>query len=68
MAEAVAHQSPAELMQPLLIEYSALARTRMFQYLEPKGGERYLYDLAREYPARGGRGMRPALCMANAGA
>lgn len=68
MAEAIEVQSYSELLRPVLVEYSALARTRMFQYLEPKGGERYLYDLAREYPARGGRGMRPALCMANAGA
>jgi geranylgeranyl diphosphate synthase type II len=30
----------------------------------PKNGPRYLYDLARAYPARAGKGLRAALCLA----
>lgn len=38
----------------------------MFEYLPPREPRRWLYDLAREYPLRGGRSMRPTLCVATA--
>lgn len=30
----------------------------------PEGGPRYLYDLVNDYPGRGGKGLRAALCLA----
>jgi geranylgeranyl diphosphate synthase type II len=34
----------------------------------PKQGPPYLYDLVADYPARGGKGLRAALCLATCGA
>jgi geranylgeranyl diphosphate synthase type II len=59
-----AHETPS-----LLEEYGALARSRLAHYLGSSQGtadSAYLYDLAAEYPRRGGRSLRPALCMAAA--
>lgn len=54
------------LVREVLSEYSALTRTWMGRYLEPKEPRKYLYDLAAEYPLRAGRGLRPTICLANA--
>jgi geranylgeranyl diphosphate synthase, type II len=53
----------------LLEEYGALARTRLAHYLgstSASADSAYLYELAAEYPRRGGRSLRPTLCMAAA--
>ncbi len=34
----------------------------------PAGGPPYLYDLVSDYPGRGGKGLRAALCLATCGA
>lgn len=34
----------------------------------PTGGPPYLYDLVADYPGRGGKGLRAALCLATCGA
>jgi geranylgeranyl diphosphate synthase type II len=52
----------------LLEEYGAVTRTRLEHYLGrgPADHASYLYDLARDYPGRGGRSLRPAVCIATA--
>lgn len=51
---------------PLLEEYGALTRAAMRPYLEPGEPRRYLYDPMADYPDRGGKMMRPSLCIATA--
>jgi geranylgeranyl diphosphate synthase type II len=54
------------LVSDTLAEYGALVRAHLPDYL-PKGEpRRYLYDLLPDYPGRGGKMMRPALCLAAA--
>ena len=54
-----------QLITDVLEEYSAITRTWMGRYLEGGEPKTYLYDLASNYPMRGGRGMRPSLCLAS---
>ena len=54
------------VVSEVLDEYSGLTRSRMLAYLPEKEPRHYLYDLAADYPLRGGRGLRPSLCIANA--
>jgi len=49
---------------PMLREYGSTARDMLFEYLPEGEPRRYLYDLVADYPRRGGRGMRPTLCIA----
>lgn len=57
---------PDSLVSDTLAEYGALVRAWLPDYL-PKGAPgRWLYDLLPDYPARGGKMMRPALCLAAA--
>jgi geranylgeranyl diphosphate synthase type II len=49
-----------------LAEYGALVRARLPDYLPRAEPARYLYDLLPDYPARGGKMMRPSLCLAAA--
>ena len=60
--------SSARLVRGLLLEYGAIIQTRLRAFLDarPGGSEGYLYDLAADYPARGGRCLRATLCMAMA--
>lgn len=48
----------------LLTEYGSLARAEMLRWLPDREPRRHLYALAADYPRRGGRGMRPSLCIA----
>ena len=57
---------PESLVSTVLAEYSAATRTRLFDYLPDAEPKRYLYDLVADYPRRGGRGLRPSLCIATA--
>jgi geranylgeranyl diphosphate synthase type II len=54
------------LVKDTLAEYGALVRAWLPDSL-PKGKPaRYLYDLLPDYPGRGGKLMRPSLCLAAA--
>lgn len=54
------------LVSSMLREYGAATRSVLFQYLPAAEPRRYLYDLAADYPRRGGRSLRPSLCIATA--
>lgn len=56
----------AALVREVLDEYGSVARARLRQYLSGRQPARYLYDLAADYPERGGRSMRASLCLASA--
>lgn len=54
------------LVDTILKEYGALTRQALHRYLPNIEPRRYLYDLVRDYPHRGGKMMRPCLCIATA--
>src|SRR5215469_13439614 len=54
------------LVSSVLKEYGDATRALLFQYLPAAEPRRYLYDLAADYPKRGGRSFRPSLCIATA--
>jgi geranylgeranyl diphosphate synthase, type II len=54
------------LVSTVLREYADATRAVLFRYLPAAEPRRYLYDLAADYPRRGGRGFRPSLCIATA--
>lgn len=58
-------RTPA-VVNELMDEYGKLARQTLMQFLPVREPRRYLYDPIRDYPERGGRGMRPAICIAAA--
>ena len=55
-----------ELISGVLREYAELTRAAVERYLPAQEPRRYLYDLVADYPRRGGKGMRPSLCLATA--
>jgi geranylgeranyl diphosphate synthase type II len=55
-----------DLVPSLLREYGEATRSILFTYLPRSEPRRYLYDLAADYPLRGGRAFRPTLCIATA--
>lgn len=59
-----AHAPTRAIVPELLEEYGSLARASLFRYLPTHEPRRHLYDLAADYPRRGGRAMRPSLCIA----
>jgi geranylgeranyl diphosphate synthase type II len=56
----------SELVPALLEEYGAATRAMLDKYLAPRAPERHLYELVADYPRRGGRMLRPSLCIATA--
>ena len=56
----------AAMVLPVLDEYGTMTRDAMQAYLQPGEPRRYLYDPLSDYPKRGGKMMRPALCIATA--
>jgi geranylgeranyl diphosphate synthase type II len=60
----VAHSS--ELVPALLEEYGNVTRVALCNYLQPRAPQRHLYSLVADYPRRGGRMLRPSLCIATA--
>jgi geranylgeranyl diphosphate synthase type II len=56
----------SELVREVLDEYGSATKSRLLDYLPDAEPRRYLYDLCGDYPRRGGRGMRPSLCIAAA--
>lgn len=67
-AAAPALEGGADPVVAMLDEYGVKARQRLREYLRDRGSGHlaYLYDLLRDYPSRGGRSLRPTLCMAAA--
>lgn len=59
---------PADLVGETLAEYGGRVRRALADYLPAEEPRRYLYDLMADYPRRGGKMMRPSLCLAAAGA
>jgi geranylgeranyl diphosphate synthase type II len=56
----------ATLVREVLDEYGTAARIRLGEYLTGGEPRRHLYDLAADYPGRGGRSLRASLCIATA--
>lgn len=54
------------LVSEMLREYGKLTRAAMREYLPAREPRQYLYDLVTDYPQRGGKMMRPSLCIATA--
>lgn len=54
------------LIPTILQEYGALTRAALKEYLPSWEPRRHLYDLVADYPLRGGKMMRPSLCIATA--
>ena len=50
----------------MLREYGDLTRATLTTYLPSREPRRYLYDLLSDYPQRGGKMMRPSMCIAAA--
>ena len=61
----ISQQTPA-LVSAVLKEYGAATRDAIAAYCAPGSARRYLDDLAADYPKRGGKMMRPSLCLATA--
>jgi geranylgeranyl diphosphate synthase type II len=58
--------SDGSLVPSVLREYGDAARSLLFDYLPSGEPRRYLYDPVAEYPRRGGRALRPSICIAAA--
>ncbi|HEX8111463.1 MAG TPA: polyprenyl synthetase family protein [Kofleriaceae bacterium] len=56
--------APPPVVDEVLRDYGALVRTAVREYLPAAEPRRYLYDLVADYPGRGGKMMRPSLCIA----
>ncbi|UQA60374.1 polyprenyl synthetase family protein [Polyangium aurulentum] len=56
----------SRLVPEVLEQYGAATRAILFRYLPDVEPRRYLYDLVADYPRRGGRALRPSLCIATA--
>ncbi len=56
----------AGLVNEVLTEYGSLTRAALKRYLPDREPRQYLYDLVADYPNRGGKMMRPSICIATA--
>lgn len=56
----------SELVPAMLKEYGDATRVALCDYLGPREPQRHLYSLVADYPRRGGRMLRPSLCIATA--
>jgi geranylgeranyl diphosphate synthase type II len=56
----------SSLVQTLLDDYGTAARERLREYLRDRRPHHELYELASDYPERGGRALRASLCLASA--
>jgi geranylgeranyl diphosphate synthase type II len=54
------------LVSEVLHEYGGIIRVALDEYLPRREPRRFLYDLLTDYPRRGGKMMRPTLCLATA--
>lgn len=55
-----------DLVGEVLDEYGAMTRVALAEYLAPREPQRHLYAIVADYPRRGGRMLRPSLCVATA--
>jgi len=60
------HSCDADLVDRTLADYRKRVLAVMQRYIPDKEPRRYLYDLAKVYPSRPSKGLRPALCIASA--
>lgn len=60
---AQSHATDSALVERVLARYHALTMDALLSDI-PRQSPPYLYDLAGEYPNRGGKGLRAALCLA----
>lgn len=58
------NRSDYSLLNDTLSEYRRAALDTLLGYVPQKEPRRHLYDLIPDYPQRGGKGFRPALCIA----
>ena len=56
----------SNLVPTMLKEYGDVTRVALCDYLRPREPRRHLYSLVADYPRRGGRMLRPSLCIATA--
>lgn len=56
--------APPSVVSEVLRDYGAVVREAVREYLPIAEPRRYLYDLVADYPGRGGKMMRPSLCIA----
>lgn len=56
----------AALVRDVLDEYGTATRLALGRYIDAGEPRRHLYDLAADYPLRGGRSLRASLCIAMA--
>ena len=56
----------SSLVPAILGEYGAMTRAALLDYLPAREPRRHLYDLVADYPQRGGKMMRPSMCIAAA--
>jgi len=56
----------SELIPEMLREYGEVTRAALKRYIPERAPQRHLYDLLADYPQRGGKMMRPSLCIATA--
>lgn len=56
----------SQLVPSMLKEYGDVTRVALCEYLRPREPRRHLYNLVADYPRRGGRMLRPSLCIATA--
>jgi geranylgeranyl diphosphate synthase type II len=59
-------ETATALVPTLLKEYGDITRVALCDYLQPREPQRHLYNLVADYPRRGGRMLRPSLCIATA--
>ena len=52
------------LLKSMLAEYGADTLRGIHHFIPDKEPRKYLYDLVHDYPDRGGKGLRPGLCIA----
>jgi geranylgeranyl diphosphate synthase type II len=62
----MANGASSSLVPAMLREYGGITAAALKQYLPSREPRRYLYDLLTDYPQRGGKMMRPSLCIATA--
>lgn len=62
----MAGAAASRIVPTLLEEYGGIVRSSLGSYLPEAEPRRYLYDLAADYPRRGGKMLRSSLCIAAA--
>jgi len=62
----ITSESNAALVSETLREYGEMTRAALGHYLPQREPRKFLYDLITDYPQRGGKMMRPSLCIAAA--